>query len=113
MRYNGKQAPAGAGLFDTETSPQRGALLNVERGVNGTTPTVHPAGAPVILVAAACIGDCNGSRDVTVDELLSLVNIALNNAPASECLAGDANHDERITIDEILTAVNSALNGCP
>ena len=50
---------------------------------------------------------------VTVDELLTLVNIALGNADISTCLPGDANHDMQITIDEILTAVNNALNGCP
>jgi len=49
---------------------------------------------------------------VTVDELLTMVNIALNDADVSTCLAGDANHDLRITIDEILTAVHNALNGC-
>jgi hypothetical protein len=49
---------------------------------------------------------------VTIDELLTLVNIALGNAPASDCTLGDDNHDGHITVDEILTAVNNALNGC-
>jgi len=48
---------------------------------------------------------------VAVDELLTMVNIALGNAPVVTCAAGDANHDNEITIDEILTAVNNALNG--
>jgi hypothetical protein len=47
-----------------------------------------------------------------VDELLTLVNIVLNNAPVSACLAGDLNHDDQVTINEILTAVNAALSGC-
>jgi hypothetical protein len=47
-----------------------------------------------------------------VDEILTLVNIALGNATVADCRAGDANHDGQITIDEILTAVNNALNGC-
>jgi YVTN family beta-propeller protein len=59
-----------------------------------------------------CVGDCGVDRQVTVDELLTMVNIALGNADASACPAGDANHDGQITIDEILTAVNGALNGC-
>jgi D-alanyl-D-alanine carboxypeptidase len=50
---------------------------------------------------------------VTVDEILTMVNIALGNSPISDCLPGDANHDGQITVDEILTAVNNALNGCP
>jgi uncharacterized repeat protein (TIGR01451 family) len=61
---------------------------------------------------AACIGDCNGDAEVTVDELLTMVNIALGNANVSACTPGDDNHDNEITIDEILTAVNHALTGC-
>jgi hypothetical protein len=72
-----------------------------------TTATPTPTSTPV------CVGDCNSSTDVTVDELLSMVNIALGNADVSTCLAGDGNNSTDITIDEILTAVNNALNGCP
>ena len=49
---------------------------------------------------------------MTVDEILTMVNIALGNTELSKCTAGDANKDEQITIDEILTAVNNALSGC-
>jgi hypothetical protein len=41
-----------------------------------------------------------------------MVNIALGNAPVSDCSAGDANSDGQIAVDEILAAVNHALNGC-
>jgi hypothetical protein len=49
---------------------------------------------------------------VTVDEILTMVNIALGNTPVTDCLAGDRNGDEMITVDEILAAVNNALTGC-
>jgi len=62
---------------------------------------------------AMCVGDCNGSGTVTVDEILTMVNIALGNVDVSMCLAGDADRDKKITIDEILAAVNNALSGCP
>jgi hypothetical protein len=42
-----------------------------------------------------------------------MVNIALGEAPLSQCEAGDGNGDNEITVDEILTAVNNALQGCP
>ena len=61
---------------------------------------------------SACVGDCNDGGTVTVDELLTMVNIALGDATVSECLAGDGSGDGAITVDEILTAVNNALNGC-
>ncbi len=50
---------------------------------------------------------------MTVDEILIMVDIALDMAPVSSCYAGDANGDGVITIDEILVAVNHALSSCP
>jgi hypothetical protein len=49
---------------------------------------------------------------VTVDEILSMVNVALGNAAVCTCETGDANGNGQVTIDEILTAVSNALNGC-
>jgi len=63
--------------------------------------------------APTCVGDCGGNQQVTVDEILALVNIALGNASISACSPGDANHSGTITVDEILAAVNNTLNGCP
>ncbi len=60
-----------------------------------------------------CAGDCNSDGAVTVDEIVTLVNIALGTTQITECEVGDANHDGQITVDEIVTAVNHALNGCP
>ncbi len=62
---------------------------------------------------SVCGGDCNGDGEVTVDELLKMVNISLEVFPVSQCLAGDLNSDGVITVDEIIKAVNNALNGCP
>src|SRR5579862_859062 len=62
---------------------------------------------------AACAGDCNADGAVGVDELVTLVNIALGDAGVSNCSAGDVNQDGQITIDEIVAAVSSALDGCP
>jgi len=60
----------------------------------------------------ACVGDCDNSGPVTVDEILTMVNAALGNTMSSSCRPGDADHSDTITVDEILTAVNNALNGC-
>lgn len=62
--------------------------------------------------AADCVGDCNASGDVTVDEIVTMVNLALNGGTTG-CGAGDSNGDGAITVDEIITAVNYALIGCP
>lgn len=60
----------------------------------------------------ACAGDCNGDEWVTVDELLTAVNIALGMRPVDGCVVSDLNLDGRVTVDELLTAVNRALEGC-
>ena len=59
-----------------------------------------------------CIGDCNNDGTVAVDDLLTLVNVALGTLDVSACTEGDANNDHQITIDDILAAVNNALSGC-
>ena len=68
---------------------------------------------PASAQPAACIGDCNGDAEVTVDELITLVNVVLENAPIADCEAGDANGDGVVTVDEIVKAVDKALTGCP
>ena len=55
----------------------------------------------------------DGDGQVTIDEILTMVNIALGNADISACTAGDTNGDDQITVDELIAAVNNALNGCP
>jgi 5-hydroxyisourate hydrolase-like protein (transthyretin family) len=71
------------------------------------TPTATPS--PCV----DCVGDCGCDGLVTIDEILTMVNIALGNAGVGLCLPGDANGDSYITVDEILTAVNNALTECP
>ena len=63
-------------------------------------------------LVCSCVGDCDGNAEVTVDELVTLVNVALGNTAASVCPLGDANEDGQIDISEILQAVNNALHGC-
>lgn len=60
-----------------------------------------------------CVGDCRDDGEVTVDDLIIMVNVANGAAPIADCLAGDANGDGMITVDDIVAAVNNALNGCP
>jgi hypothetical protein len=83
-----------------------------QSGTLGPTPTPSATPTPVVTPTPGCAGDCSGDSLVTVDEILTLVNIALGSLPISACMPGDLNHDNEITVNEILTAVNSALNGC-
>ena len=79
------------------------------------TPTATPTFTPTPTdtpTPVSCPGDCNNDKNVTVDDLLAMLNVALGAADITSCKAGDADHDGRIAIEDILTAVNSALNGC-
>jgi hypothetical protein len=91
------------------------SLIVDERGTDGTTPSSHDAGALVVVVpeTPACVGDCGNDGQVTVDELIVGVNIALGETSIDACLAFDAGGDGQVTVDEILLAVNNALDGCP
>ena len=60
----------------------------------------------------ACAGDCDGSRQVTINELVTAVNIALGSAATTVCPAIDGNGDGRVTVNELIRAVNNALSGC-
>ncbi len=76
----------------------------------GAAVAASPTTAPT--PGSGCAGDCNGDGQVTVDEILTMVNIALGTSMVTDCLAGDTNGDGEITVDEIVAAVGNALNGC-
>jgi hypothetical protein len=67
----------------------------------------------VALVQPPCSGDCNGDGQVTMDELLGSINIALDQAPVDACLAVDGDDSGTARIDEIARAVGVALTSCP
>ena len=80
-----------------------------------------PATAGLLLLFAAgfaqaetrtCPGDCDGNGDVTVDEILTGVNLALGSAEGATCPPLDLDQNDAITVDEIVSAVNAALIGC-
>lgn len=74
------------------------------------TSTVAATAAPT---PGPCTGDCDRNGEVTVDELLMMVNVALGtDSIFSSCLAGDADGDQAIQITEIIAAINRALEGC-
>lgn len=63
------------------------------------------------MAPAACPGDLDGDGIVTVNEIITAVNAALNGCPADPC-PGDLNADHVVSIDEIMKTVIAALHGC-
>jgi len=66
----------------------------------------------ITVESVSCTGDCNSDGNVTVDELVKGVNIALGNADVAECAAFDRNGNGEVTVDELVAGVNNALSGC-
>lgn len=64
-------------------------------------------------MAQTCAGDCGADAAVTVDELITCVNIALGTQAVSTCVQCDSSGDGEVTIDEIVLAVTFALDACP
>jgi fibronectin-binding autotransporter adhesin len=96
------QTPSPAGTGTSSATPS---------GAPGTptfTPTPTPPGG-----AAPCTGDCDGLGAVTVNELVTGVNIALKNELEDVCPRFDADGNDVVTNPELIEAVGIALNGCP
>jgi len=77
-----------------------------------STPTATAVPTPPVV---PCVGDCDGSGDVTVNEIITLVNIALGTEHVADCPNGLApgTTDANVTVAFIIQAVNNALGTCP
>jgi hypothetical protein len=71
-----------------------------------TTTTVF--GGPL---SPACVGDCDGDGEVTVNELVVGISMALDGGAAA-CPSIDGDGSGTVTVDEIVAAVTNALEGC-
>ena len=87
-----------------DTATMSGAAFTLSGGFWGAFAAVAPV---------ACVGDCDRSGVVSVDELAKMASIALGVASLSTCRDGDRNSDGKITVDEIVAAVSNLLASCP
>lgn len=92
----------------TQTRTRTAAPSSTPTAERTPTPTCALPGDP----ACTCVGDCDGDGRVAVNELVSVVRVALGIADASACVAGDANRDGITQIGELVTAVRRSLDGC-
>ncbi len=60
----------------------------------------------------SCSGDCNHDARVSVNELVTGVNMALGTMPISECPDIDPDGSHSVSVAELVGAVNNALGGC-
>ena len=88
------------------------AFYSLARDLVGNEEAAAAIADTTTRVVGGCVGDCDHSDQVTIDELVRGVNLALNIAPLDACPEFDCNGDGRVTIDCLVKAVNAALNGC-
>ncbi len=107
----GQLTLAGHGVGFTEADvPEFEAAEAEAETQHGRLPLQdNPVPHVTIVDAVQCVGDCDGSGAVTVDEILTLVNLALGNG--GQCPNG---LPVGVTPDVslILQAVNHVLSGC-
>jgi glucose/arabinose dehydrogenase len=63
--------------------------------------------------ADGCAGDCDHGGAVTVDELITGINIALGSLDLVTCPSFDVDGDGEVSVDELVAGVTHALTSCP
>lgn len=105
----------------TETATQSPIPTETPTSTATETPTVTPTSTatstppPSVTPTPTeppCVGDCNGDREVTVDELVLGVGIAGGTFPLDDCPAFDADDGGGVTVDELVAGVGNAIRGC-
>jgi hypothetical protein len=99
------------GAYTCDGGPNAGRACD-PFGADFASPAFCP-GANCTSITQPRSGDCNFDHSVTVNELITGVNVALGTAAVEACVEADVNGDGEVAINEILTAVNATLNGVP
>lgn len=111
MHQRGKRWRTFRGAFRCEDGPNRGNACS-PFGTDFASPEHCPDSRCVSTVRVRA-GDCNLDGQVTVDEVITGVNIALGAAPMSACYDADRDDDQQVAVDEVINAITAALQGVP
>jgi hypothetical protein len=121
-------ASATPGVSVTSTPTRTVAVPASTRTLTRTalpTPTGTPAVPPTTSTSStpsteptptvprlACVGDCDASGSVAVNEVVLGVNLALERAEVGACEAFDPNRTSTVSVNELVRGVNNLLAGC-
>ena len=109
-------APAGGRSIVVASGSEHVAFTGAVRVLgNAPEPTATATPLPTASPTPAggvCTGDCDGGGTVTINEIITLVNVALGSADISACAHG-VPPATNVTVAVIIQAVNHALNSCP
>lgn len=78
------------------------------------TPTESPTGTPTETATPRplCGGDCNGDDQVTVNEIVESVGIAIAAYDLEQCRPADLDGNGEVRIDELLRIIDNAMRAC-
>jgi hypothetical protein len=94
-----------------------GGVLEVRQVAPTATATTLPTTAPTVPTTTTpspmppCMGDCNRDGQVTIEELVLAVAMALER-PTANCRAVDRDENGFVSVAELVAAVGNALSGC-
>lgn len=91
------------------TTPTVSASATATR-TSGPSPSATATTATT--PAAGCVGDCDHSGMVSVNELIIGVGIALDAMPLARCPEFDCRGSGRVDVTCLIAGVNAALGGC-
>jgi hypothetical protein len=111
MHKRGKRWRTFLGAFRCQGGLANGAACS-PFGYDFVSPDTC-GGAPCVSIAHQRSGDCDLNQRVTVNELVTSVNIALEKAPVTACDDADVDADKAVGVNELIIAVGAALNGVP
>ena len=92
----------------TPTNTPAATPTSTATGASTSTPTQSLTRTPT---HPPCIGDCEGTHTVAINDLITLVNVALGSIQPSACPNGVPTGTP-VNIALLIQAVNNALNGC-
>lgn len=101
----------GRTAYVTNTDAGTVSVIGVAAGaVTATIPVARPA--QIALVDVPPCADCNRDGVVTIEDILTLVSIAMGTQALATCPAASPQFTGSIAVDTILHAVDDAVNGC-
>ena len=104
---------AGTMMSMPATSPCSASATPTPSLAATPTPSFAATPTPTPVPVGACVGDCDGTGMVSINELIVGVNIALGSDAVSKCPAFDCQGNGMVTINCLVKAVHNALSGCP
>ncbi len=97
-----RTATATTTITPTASATPTGPTPTATETPTGPTPTPPPV----------CSGDCDGSGQVTIEDIIAILKIVLGQSDVTACPPGDLGNDGQIGIPDLIAAVISALEGC-